>query len=70
MDKSSVKVQFKNDPGSRHEYTNWRFNPDVLTRLNEFSVDQVIRIRNDECTIRSIGSKFMQSEIRQKVFLI
>lgn len=43
----------------------FKFNPAILTKLNEFSVGQMIRIRNDANTIRSIESKFMQLEIRQ-----
>lgn len=68
MEQSSVKVRFKGCHGSGHAY--WSFNPAILTKLNKFSVNQVIRIRNDERTIQSIDSKFMQLEIRKKVFLI
>jgi len=67
VDESSVKVRFKDDRGIFHQYTNWRFNPAILIKLNKFSIDQMIRIRNDGCTIQSIESKFIQPEIRQKV---
>lgn len=67
MEQSSVKVRFKGCHGSGHAYCS--FNPAILTKLNKFSVNQVIRIRNDERTIRSIESKFNESEIRQKVVI-
>lgn len=65
MDGSSVSVEFQAQ--DEDEAVSWRLNPTVLKKLNKFSVNNVIRIRNDERTIRSIESKFNEPEIRQKV---
>ncbi len=67
MDGFSVSVEFKAQ--NEDEAVSWRLNPTILKKLNKFSVNQVIRIRNDERTIRSIECKFNESEIRQKVVI-
>jgi len=38
--------------------SNWRVNSDVITKLNKFSIGQIIRIRIDEQTIREIDEDF------------
>ena len=67
MDGFSVSVEFKAQ--NEDEAVSWRLNPTILKKLNKFSVNQVIRIRNDERTIRSIESKFNEPESLQKVVI-
>ena len=67
MDGSSVNVKFQTRYGG--ESVSWRFNPTIFKKLNKFSVNQVIRIRNDAHTLRSIESKYENPEIHQKVIL-
>lgn len=62
---SSVSVQFKTK-GENRPFS-WRLNRTVLKKLNTYSVNQVIRIRNDERTIRSIDRRFPERQIRRKV---
>lgn len=35
----------------------WCFNPAVLERLSNFSLNQIVRVRNDESTVRTIQAK-------------
>lgn len=49
---SDVYVKYRDVP------CNWRVNSDVISKLNKFSIGQIIRIRMDEQTIREIDEDF------------
>ena len=42
-----------------------RFHPSILQKMNKFSINQVVRIRRDESTIREIEKEFGQLQNRE-----
>lgn len=51
-----------------------RFHPNILRKMNKFSVNQVVRICSDESTVREIEKKFgniqkKEDKVAKKLFL-
>lgn len=56
---SEIFVRFK----GKEECLN--LNPTILIKLNKFSVNQVIRVRNDESTLQQMEKELTRSEVRK-----
>lgn len=60
---SDISVKFK---GFHHS---WQMNPSVMKKLNKFSVNQIIRIRDDEETIQEIEEEFEENDPHEVIIL-
>lgn len=55
VDESDVTVIYQH---AHWNGSSFKLNPAVISKVNKYSVGQVIRIRNDRVTIKEIRNKF------------